>query len=132
MYLQCLVRSAKAMSGCVWVGGRGGRRRRGKRVGEGSRRRRGKGTNRDRMRKGRRRPIGCLIFTGHFSQTSPIISGSFAKNDLHLRHPVGLCHPVCSFEELPRPFQPVCGLVEEVREGGDRRICVTHMRGFDL
>ena len=43
---------------------------------------------------GRRRPIGCLIFTGHFLHKSPIFSGSSAKNDLHLRHPMGLHHPV--------------------------------------
>ena len=42
----------------------------------------------------RRRLIGSLIFIGHFPQKSPIISGSFAKNDLHLRHPMGLRHPV--------------------------------------
>ena len=29
--------------------------------------------------------IGCLIFIGHFSQKSPIISGSLAKNDLQVK-----------------------------------------------
>ena len=32
---------------------------------------------------GCRRPIGCLIVIGHFSKKSPVVSGSFAKNDLH-------------------------------------------------
>jgi len=40
-----------------------------------------------------RRLVGCLIVSGHFSQQSRIINGSFAKNDLQLRHPTGLRHP---------------------------------------
>ena len=31
-----------------------------------------------------RHPVGCLMLKGHFSQKSPIISGSFAENDLQL------------------------------------------------
>jgi len=30
------------------------------------------------------KPIGCPIFTGNFSQKSPIIRGSFAKKNLQL------------------------------------------------
>jgi len=32
-----------------------------------------------------RRVIGCLIYTGHFQQKSPVISCSFAKNELQLK-----------------------------------------------
>jgi len=32
---------------------------------------------------GCRRPTGCLIFSSHFPQKRPIISGSFAKTDSH-------------------------------------------------
>jgi len=34
---------------------------------------------------GWQRSTGCLIIIGRFSQKSPIISSSFAKNDLQLK-----------------------------------------------
>jgi len=49
---------------------------------------------------GWRRIIGCLIFIVHFPQKSPVISESSAGNDLRLRHPMGLRHPVL-VAELP-------------------------------
>jgi len=43
---------------------------------------------------GWRRIIECLVFIGYFLPKIPIINGFFAENDLNVRHPMGLRHPV--------------------------------------
>jgi len=47
------------------------------------------------------RPIGCLIFIGHFPQKSPIISGSSAKNDMQLNTSYGSSPPCRAFSISP-------------------------------
>jgi len=50
---------------------------------------------------GWRRRMGCLMFTRHYPQKSPIISDSFAENDLHLKG---------SFKSSPHCTRACCSL----------------------
>ena len=50
---------------------------------------------------GWRKPIGCLNFTGHFLQKSPVIGGSFAESDLQVTASYG-SSPPCT--EWRRPI----------------------------
>jgi len=59
---------------------------------------------------GCRRPIGCLISAGHFLQNSPIICGSFAKNDPELKASYG-SSPPCNAPRVSQSMSELQGVV---------------------
>ena len=57
------------------------------------------------------RLIGCLIFIGHFLQKNPMISGSFAENDLQLEVSYG-SDPPCTTPVSPCNFTRHCDTLQ--------------------
>ena len=56
---------------------------------------------------GGRRPIGCLIFIGHFPHKSPILRGSFVKIHLQLEAAYG-SSPPCNMQSYIHAYLCVC------------------------
>jgi len=50
----------------------------------------------------------CIV---HFPQKSPIISGSFSKNDYNLRHPMSLVNPTCIAKRCTRIQYVLAGMI---------------------